>query len=51
MWTREGRDWSSQDEGEYRTPAQAEEALAWYGDRGVRVDWSSLDSRDVVNQG
>jgi hypothetical protein len=49
MWTRDGGDWSSQDEGEYPTPALAETALGWYQNRGVRVDWSSLNSCDVVS--
>jgi hypothetical protein len=51
MWTRAGRDWSSQDEGEYLTPADAESALAWYAERGVLVDWLSLESCDVVDVG
>lgn len=49
MWTRNGEDWSSQDEGEYPTPADAEDALGWYERQGVWVNWASLDDHAVVH--
>jgi hypothetical protein len=48
MWTRNGIDWSSQDEGQFATPAEAEASLAWYEHRGVTVDWESLHNHAVV---
>lgn len=50
MWTRNGRNWSSQNEGEFPTAHSAERALFWYLDRGVTVDLDSLEDCSVVQQ-
>lgn len=48
MWTRDGADWSSQDEGMFPTADSAEESLAAYERMGVWVNWDSVNSCDVV---
>jgi hypothetical protein len=44
MWVRDGHDWSSQAEGNYPTPADATDALAFYEGEGVFVDWPAHDA-------
>jgi len=45
MWMRGNREWSSQGEGNYPDAASAINALAFYEDKGIEVDWIEHDEQ------